>query len=770
MADTMQNNLPGKVTIFKSSLESLGLSIYDKFDEPMQDAVGGATERINELSESVKDGKLSDDFERLSKSTSKFVDKTMDIGEAALPKVISCLSWIVEHSNLIVGLLAGIQAKSMTMKTVEIVQSAVSSYKSFKEALVLAESAQAGLNATQMAMPWGLIASMVGIASGALASYITKLDETMDTEIELSDEQQELVDNINSTSEAINNQINSRKENMQNISDECDSYVLMVDRLKELNKAEELSNESKEEMQSIVNQLNEAMPELNLMLDEETGHLKNNTDAIYETIEAQKEKLLAQAAEEEFTDILKDQVKAQRELDEVKPEYEKERKKLTELENEYSKYVDKLKEGNTNLGITDKEFAAMRDKVEKQRDTVGQLATSYSTAASNVRNLQEEYDYLTDYLTEHKSPFTEEKDAINESLAALGEYKTQTNEYSGQVFKATDETMARIDELNQQYAEAVNKREEELSNNLDRFSKFNEGTEISAEEMLENLESNIEGVASWAEDLEWLANKGVNEGLIQTLQEAGPSSASKIRALRDMSDPELDKYSDMWEVLDNKIHDTAVTQMQRTNADIITEINNLISDSEAEFNEKSVELSQTLHGVFKGCGINIVEGMTDGITERQYVAISAIDNVSVGIFNAFKKFNGIASPAKLYTDAAGFIPLGAALGIENNADAAINAVQAMSEDMLNSANMDIANATAREVYSGRYIQRIVRQEPISETTDHQSADSGSVYKFPENITMVTQLQSGETIAKVTYPFIDLMMGNKMKKIQRGGAV
>lgn len=770
MADTMQNNLSGKVTIFQSSLEALGLSIYDKFDEPMQDAVGGATERINELSESIESGALSDDFDKLSNSTSKFIDKALDIGETALPKIINGISWLMEHSNLIVGLLAGIQAKSMTMKTVEIVQSAVSSYQSFKNALVAAESAQAGLNATQMATPWGLIASAVGLVAGSLAAYITQLDETMEAEVELSDEQQELVDNINSTSEALNDQINSRKENMQKVSDECDSYSLMVDKLKELNKAEELSNESKAEMQSIVNELNEAMPELNLVLDEETGHLKNNTDAIYETIEAQKEKLLAQAAEEEMTDILKNQVKAQRELDEVKPEYEKERAELERLKKEYDNFLVKYKDYDAIERDQYYGGAKMREEIKKQEERVGQLATSYLTASNNVKGLQKEYDYLTTYLTENKSPFEEEKEAINESLSVLGEYKTQTDEYSGQIFKATDETMAKIDELNQQYAEAVEKREEEISNNLDRFSKFNEGTEISAEDMMKNLESNLEGVASWADDLEKLADKGVNQGLIRTLQEAGPSSTTKIRALLNMSKPELDKYSQMWADLDTEIHDTAVVQAQRTNTDLITEINNLISDSETTFNEKSLELSQTLHEVFKDCGANVVEGIANGITTRQGIAIKAIDDMSGQIANAFRLANRINSPSKLYTDLAGFIPLGAALGIENNADAAINAVQAMSEEMLNSANMEIANATAREVYSGRYIQRIVRQEPINKATPLQSYSESPNYKFPENITLVTQLQSGETLAKVTYPFIDLMMGNKMKKIQRGGAV
>lgn len=42
MADTMQNNLQGQITILKSSLEGLGIEIYDSMSEPLTEAVGGS--------------------------------------------------------------------------------------------------------------------------------------------------------------------------------------------------------------------------------------------------------------------------------------------------------------------------------------------------------------------------------------------------------------------------------------------------------------------------------------------------------------------------------------------------------------------------------------------------------------------------------------------------------------------------------------------------------------------------------------------------------
>ena len=39
MAETMQNNLTGQVTILKSSLEGLGIAIYDSVKAPLTDTV-----------------------------------------------------------------------------------------------------------------------------------------------------------------------------------------------------------------------------------------------------------------------------------------------------------------------------------------------------------------------------------------------------------------------------------------------------------------------------------------------------------------------------------------------------------------------------------------------------------------------------------------------------------------------------------------------------------------------------------------------------------
>ena len=47
MANTMQDNLQGKLVILKSALEGVGISIYEKFEEPLKSAVEKVTEAVS---------------------------------------------------------------------------------------------------------------------------------------------------------------------------------------------------------------------------------------------------------------------------------------------------------------------------------------------------------------------------------------------------------------------------------------------------------------------------------------------------------------------------------------------------------------------------------------------------------------------------------------------------------------------------------------------------------------------------------------------------
>lgn len=56
MADIMQNNLTGQLTIMRSAAEALGIEIYESIQQPLTDLVKAGTQAINDLTEAFKTG------------------------------------------------------------------------------------------------------------------------------------------------------------------------------------------------------------------------------------------------------------------------------------------------------------------------------------------------------------------------------------------------------------------------------------------------------------------------------------------------------------------------------------------------------------------------------------------------------------------------------------------------------------------------------------------------------------------------------------------
>lgn len=87
MAETMQDNLQGKVTIMKSAMEGFGIEVYEEIEEPLKDAAVSGTEYINRLSDALKNGGLEGAVEEagdiIAELATKLAQSAPDMMEAA---------------------------------------------------------------------------------------------------------------------------------------------------------------------------------------------------------------------------------------------------------------------------------------------------------------------------------------------------------------------------------------------------------------------------------------------------------------------------------------------------------------------------------------------------------------------------------------------------------------------------------------------------------------------------------------------------------------
>ena len=103
MAETMNDNLQGQITILKSGLEGLGISLYENMETPMKDVVKEAQTMVQELQVAFNDGGLDS---LVAKTGEVMAQIVTEVAQAA-PKLIetsenlvwSFIQGIVDHSE-----------------------------------------------------------------------------------------------------------------------------------------------------------------------------------------------------------------------------------------------------------------------------------------------------------------------------------------------------------------------------------------------------------------------------------------------------------------------------------------------------------------------------------------------------------------------------------------------------------------------------------------------------------------------------------------------
>lgn len=216
MADTMNNNLQGSVTILQSALEGLGIAVYEQMEEPLKEAVKVGNGYIDELSAALKengpDGLVSalgqiladialratefapqlielavqlikelaqgiiDNLPEMMEAAGKIADAILDgIGDLcpALDPVIDAIKMLADNMDILTPIVISLTAAFVAWKIAISIVELINGVKAAMEGLTLAEKAaelaQKLLNATMLANPFVLIVTLI---AGLVAAFI----------------------------------------------------------------------------------------------------------------------------------------------------------------------------------------------------------------------------------------------------------------------------------------------------------------------------------------------------------------------------------------------------------------------------------------------------------------------------------------------------------------------------------------------------------------------------------------------------------------------
>lgn len=162
MADTMNNNLSGQLTLLKSAAEGIGITFYDSIKGKATDAVKGLTDK---LSQWQTDGTIDAVAEKVGVVFGNAVDKASD-----------ALTWLSQNGDTVIGVLKALGIAFASVKVLEFggnVARAVNDLRLFTQT-VIAVAGPLRTSTAQLitsATDWVHHAGMVAIDKTALLAH-----------------------------------------------------------------------------------------------------------------------------------------------------------------------------------------------------------------------------------------------------------------------------------------------------------------------------------------------------------------------------------------------------------------------------------------------------------------------------------------------------------------------------------------------------------------------------------------------------------------------
>lgn len=339
---------------------------------------------------------------------------TVNVVEPIVGPVLSSLlqlaQWFPKHIPEIVTLLASVGTAMLVFNA-----SAVIAKTTAKIALLTG-----GIKALGLAMaanPWGAIIAGVAAVAAGIAAYTAAQkaakaqdDENIQATKELKKSQEEL-------NAALEDSKRTREENNTAAEAQTKQADIYAERLEQLAGVEEKSAAQKELMKDYVDKLNELMPDLNAKYDEEADKLNMSTDAIKDNIEAQKELILAKAAQKNLEGIAEDIAKLEIEQSDIAKQH-------ADNELALQAAVEKTQEAKEAYAQTGYDVSSMEHKnyLEAVGDE-GQKRTAYEETRKALEENKKSLEALNDEYNNTEKYAQDKLDAseMEKSIAAITE-------------------------------------------------------------------------------------------------------------------------------------------------------------------------------------------------------------------------------------------------------------------------------------------------------------------------------------------------------------
>lgn len=262
----------------------------------------------------------------------------------------------------------------------------------------------------------------------------------------------EYVRAVQESAEKSREAIAAAQESAQSTINNANAQAVILQKVLDLNNAEDLNAEKKETLAGLVDQLNSKYPDLNLKIGENGRLTKDSAQSLEDYIKNLKDMALAQASYDLLTAKAEALVKAEQELKKAKDEHaaaqaeeNKIRERALELTGKDVEELQNLYEKYGNLNMLSPE---VRDEALKLTLAFGTQLQAVSATGGAVETAQDQVDeFGTVFNSTADSIGVDSSEISKASTSGFGAVGTAANEMKTEVGKGADGTETEVSDM-----------------------------------------------------------------------------------------------------------------------------------------------------------------------------------------------------------------------------------------------------------------------------------------------------------------------------------
>ena len=324
-----------------------------------------------------------------------------------------------------------------------------------------------------------------------------------------------------------------------------------------------------------------------------------------------------------------------------------------------------------------------------------------------------------------KEIYATQKEIYNAYKDFLDDCQNVKDDYVEKEKELNEKLEQDIKELEDNYSDTLDSRIQSLYNAYGLFDKVEQKGKTSVSELTKNLQDQVAEFEDWDDTLQQLSKRGLNQALIEELQEMGPSAIANIRGLNSMTDAQLSQYANLWAEKHKEATDRATDELtdlrKETNSQIkelkttynsdldelkkntdeklselkdafLKNIGAIKDDTEEKFQE-IVSIASTVLGSagWDELGEYMVDGLIEGVESKQPEFLKTLESLISAGTEITQDTAEIHSPSRVFARIGEYMVEGLIGGITNRSDDASKASADMARGTIQSVSRLISD-------------------------------------------------------------------------------